>query len=353
MQQFLLLALIVLLAMPNLAVARRVCKTIGSAQLQCEIRSVTDCLAIEDYPYARNLYCPASFNAVNQVFEVLQKNLGKKHHIQKRFTFYQTRPTTNPNSPSYLDPAQTQISCMQTKAPWNQALTLGAGKPLCDLIAYVSSIGPAVLPIKDSQNPLPSTLRDYPQYFSALLDPATPLPLTEFQSGGGFDPLVRGLGREGYQVFTRDDPSFSNNSLYSPSPKAIDPNYQGISGGGGAGWGGEIVLNGNGTSRTLLAFGGGGGGGLTSSRNPDPSNTVTALGAGGGGGMQLANDFRHAGTSYKLLGLGAGTSSNEGNVQYSYYQPQTGTATHNYDNSVVTEYHNQLLNLFQQLTNGL
>ena len=194
------------------------------------------------------------------------------------------------------------------------------------------------MPALDPQNPLPPTLRDYPQYFSALLDPSPQLPLTEFKSGGNFDPLVKGLGRDGYKLFVSDYPIYSSNTLYVPSPKALDPNYQGMSAGGGGGSGAEVVLNGNGTSRTLLTFGGGGGGGLTSTRNPDPSNAVSALGAGGGGGMQFASDYRSEGQSYDQLGLGAGTSSNEGPVQYSYYQPVSGAVTHNYDAFIVSEY---------------
>ena len=69
--------------------------------------------------------------------------------------------------------------------------------------------------------------------------------------------------------------------------------------------------------------------------------------------MQFASDYRSEGQSYDQLGLGAGTSSNEGPVQYSYYQPVSGAVTHNYDAFIVSEYQQQLKNLFQQLRNGL
>lgn len=258
MPRLLLFALLIFITISTPAASRSICKRIGDGELGCDIRSTADCLAIEDYPYARNLYCPASFTAANQVFEMLLRNLGKQHHIQKQFTFYQTLPVSNPKKPGHLDPSQTQTPCMQTSTPWNANLILGVGQPLCHLIAYVSSVGSQGLPALDPQNPLPPTLRDYPQYFSALLDPSPQLPLTEFKSGGNFDPLVKGLGRDGYKLFVSDYPIYSSNTLYVPSPKALDPNYQGMSAGGGGGSGAEVVLNGNGTSRTLLTFGGGG-----------------------------------------------------------------------------------------------
>lgn len=353
MPRSLLFALLIVFATPSLVAGRSICKKITGGQLRCDIRSVADCLAIEDYPYARNLYCPASYTAANQVFEVLLRNLGKQHRIQKQFSFYQTVPVSNPKKPGYLDPSQTQTPCMETPAPWNTNVILGAGQPLCHLIAYVSSVGSQGLSRVDPQNPIPPALRDYPAYFSALLDPSRQLPLTEFKSGGDFDPLVKGLGRDGYSLFVSDYPIYSSNTLYLPSPAALDPHFQGMSAGGGGGSGAEVVLNGNGISRTLLTFGGGGGGGLTSTRNPDPSNSVSALGAGGGGGMQFASDYRSHGRSYNQLGLGAGTSSNEGKVQYSYYQPISGAVTHNYDDLIISEYQQQLKNLFKQLRNGL
>ena len=343
----------VFLVMSQAAAARSVCQPIGSGQLRCTIRSVEDCLLVENYPYARNLYCPASFNAVNQVFETLIQALEIKKPIQQQFFFYQTQPPRNASSPGALDPAQTTLPCLETPAPWAGGPILGAGKPLCDLMAYVSSIGSNAISIPSNGNPLPPVLRGYPDYFSHLLSDSDNFPFTGFKTGGVYDPLIRSLGSDGAELFKGEVNPFSTASVYRPSPSAEDPRYWGISGGGGAGWGGEIVLTSRGTSRTLLAFGGGGGGGLTSRVNPDPSSTASSLGAGGGGGMQFANGYRNGGKSYNQLGLGAGTSSNEPEVQYSYYQPITGRVTNDYDPELIADYQTQLAQLFAQLDEGL
>jgi hypothetical protein len=343
----------VLLMSAHVVEAGPVCQPIAGGQFKCTIRSAADCLSVEDYPYARNLYCPASFNAVNQVFDVLVQGLGLNLPIERQFFFYQTKPPKNAHSPDYLDPAQTTVPCLETPAPWNPALILGAGVPLCDLLAYVSSIGQQVILIPGNGNPLPPALRRYPDYFSHLLVPTDALPLAQFRMGGSYDPLVKALGRDGADVFEHEAGGFTPSTFYSPSPLAVAPDYQGISGGGGAGWGGEIVLTSRSLSRTLLAFGGGGGGGLTSMAHPDPSSTISSLGAGGGGGMQFANGYHQDHQSYNQLGLGAGTSSNEQMVQYSYYQPITGDVTHTFDPAIVSEYQTQLLNLFSQLDQGL
>lgn len=343
----------VLLMLVHVAEARPVCQPVSGGQLKCAIKTVADCLSVEDYPYARNLYCPASFNAVNQVFDVLINKLGSNHPIKREFFFYQTQAPKNAQSSGFLDPAQTILPCLETPAPWNSALILGAGQPLCDLMAYVSSIGYQVIPIPDHGNPLPSNLRSYPDYFSNLLVQSAAFPLTQFREGGSYDSLVKALGRDGVDVFKHEADGFNSSTFYRPSPLAVLPEYQGMSGGGGAGWGGEIVLTSRIVSRTLLSFGGGGGGGLTSLAHPDPSSAISSLGAGGGGGMQFANGFGQDNASYNQLGLGAGTSSNEGAVQYSYYQPITGNVFHAFDSAIVTEYQAQLLNLFTQLDQGL
>ena len=40
-----------------------VCTPIADGQLRCAIAKISDCEAINDYPYARNLFCPAAFSS--------------------------------------------------------------------------------------------------------------------------------------------------------------------------------------------------------------------------------------------------------------------------------------------------
>ena len=41
-----------------------VCVPAGEGQLRCTISKAADCEAVTDYPYARELFCPGAFSAV-------------------------------------------------------------------------------------------------------------------------------------------------------------------------------------------------------------------------------------------------------------------------------------------------
>src|SRR5215472_10662046 len=215
--------------------------------------------------------------------------------------------------------AQTTIACLDTPAPYpsGSRFVVGAGVPLCHLVAFATSPGPVKPGDDDKDNPVPADLRAYPKYFGRLYAPGPPFQLTNFRPGSKFDALVEELGAAGHDGFINDYPRFSPTALYAPDHWLRDPRYKGISGGGGGGWGGEIaILAKSGPPLVQLAFGGGGGGGLTSSLGPSGKVPTSTLGAGGGGGMQFGNAY-HSGR-YNGLGLGAGVGSDETQVQYSY-----------------------------------
>lgn len=341
----------------NLPAKAAVCQLQGS-QIVCKITNEADCLQVNDYPYARNLFCPASFSSAQTMLNTLVPfiNYANKINITTFFEFYQTPP--NPTS-------QTTQSCMTT--PFSSSplivsgIVKGAGQPLCDLIAYVTSPGSPVSPIVNPLNPVPTTLRTFPNYFQILWAGNGNYPLTTFRSNSPFDPIVGGLGAAAASGFVRDDPSVNTVSTYGPPNWRNEAGYYGISGGGGGGWGAELVIIGPKTSRTgvtVLSFGGGGGGGLSSSKVP----TKTYLGSGGGGGIQFVHGL---GPSYHGLGLGAGGSQQlvapispaiKSDIQYTYYNVDINgkqTKTNSYDAGTINTYQNEILNLQNKIKSAL
>ncbi|MEM8608302.1 MAG: hypothetical protein AAGF92_14415 [Myxococcota bacterium] len=343
------------LAFAVLALLASACSKDGGGTLQYTIEQASDCEQLLDYPYARNLFCPATFSAVQSVLSTIAASLGERDPIDGYFYYYQT--VADPEDPPD-DQSQTTAACLLSEAPWGSAEVVGAGTPLCDLVAYVTSTGP--LPggaePASNDNPVPDGLRAFPDYFTRLFPPNTETLLADFQSGGAFDPIVRNLGADTYEGFVSSYPAYAADALYDPADWRSDPQYYGISGGGGGGWGGEVCLAlPGGDMRTLLSFGGGGGGGMTSTRTAGVA--TTSVGGGGGGGMQLANGYSFDGVSYDGLGLGAGTSNDEAVVQYSYNDyADSGRSTesvNNYNPAVISDYQDQMSNLVGQLQAGL
>lgn len=320
---------------------------------QYAIGQASDCERIGDYPYARNLFCPGAFAAVRTVVSEVAESLGAEQPSRGYFYYYQTR--ADPQDPPD-DQSQTRTPCLLTEAPWGSTQVAGAGTPLCHLVAYVTSPGPVDVSSDGNPNPVPATLRAFPDYFTRLYAPASESLVDEFQAGAAFDPIVSNLSARASDAFRIDYPSFSTDALYDPASWRSDPQYAGVSGGGGGGWGGEIslALPGEGP-RVLLAFGGGGGGGMTSTTSGGV--TTSHLGGGGGGGMQLADDYSSGGRSYAGLGLGAGTSSEDDVVQYAY-RDYAGSGrpprpVHEYDPDVIVDYQTQMSELVNQLQAGL
>ncbi len=294
---------VLLLALPSLGGCDREPATgrtaIGDRTLRFTIEKLADCDAINDYPYARNLFCPAAFSAAQRMRSALAESAHLQGPADGFFYYYQTR--ADPDAPGD-DQSQTTAGCADLRAPWAGTTVVGAGTPLCHLIAYATSPGPAGAAAGRRDNPVPDTLRAFPEYFSRLY--AAPASL-DFRAESDFDPLVRDLGAAAHDAFLRDYPSFSTDELYDPADWQRDPHYHGISGGGGGGWGGEVAIERTGAPPlVLLAFGGGGGAGMTSMRGAH--GVVSTVGAGGGGGMQLADGYRHEGRAFDGLGLGAG-----------------------------------------------
>lgn len=158
-----------------------VCEPAGNNKLACNIQQASDCNAIHDLPYARNLHCPAAFAAAQDVASMLEATLGAPP-VRGFFTFYQTLP----DAPDVENAAQTREACLEAVAPYPgvPSVVIGGGTPLCDLLACVSSPGP-VPPgagFPSTGNPVPAQLRDAPSFYRRLFTPTTGFPLTEFRS---------------------------------------------------------------------------------------------------------------------------------------------------------------------------
>lgn len=332
---------------------RDVCTPAGDGKLRCAIETLPDCSAIRDYPYARNLFCPAAFSAAQTMVSALADTFGATRPARGFFYYYQT--LADPEAPPD-EQAQTTVACLNTRAPWGGSRVVGAGVPLCHLIAHVTSPGPTGVGGDRSSNPVPDELRDLPEYLRRLYPPDASSLLSEFQAGSAFDRIVRNLGAAARDGFLEDYPSFSPDAIYDPALWALDAQYHGISGGGGGGWGGELGSERpNADPLVLLAFGGGAGGGMTSMRSFGV--TSSRVGAGGGGGMQFADGYRFRDRPYDGLGLGAGVGSDEDEVQYSYFDYEgsgrPAQPIHDYNPAVIADYQEQLGNLVEQLESGL
>jgi hypothetical protein len=327
--------------------ATRTCVPLGERQLRCAIKRPADCEALRDYPYARTLLCPAAFAAARSLVDSVADGLDVEAPSSGVFYYYQT--LADPPAPPD-EQSQTTEHCLQTTAPWGSKHVVGAGKPLCRLIAYVMSPGP--LPGNRGGDPIPPQLRRYPEYFSGLYEADALDDLSEFRSGSAYDGSVRGLGAGAQEQFLRDYPVFAADAPYDPAHWLRDLQYYGISGGGGGGWGGEIGIASAPTQDTvLLAFGGGGGGGMTSMR--DGEHWSSRVGGGGGGGVQLADGYRCGDRLCAGLGLGAGVGSDETDVQYSYFDyadsPRPPQPVHDYNPAVIGDYQTQIAALTEQL----
>ncbi|MDX2165412.1 MAG: hypothetical protein SF182_00035 [Deltaproteobacteria bacterium] len=327
--------------------ATRACVPLGERQLRCTIKRPSDCDALRDYPYARTLQCPAAFAAAQHLIDSLAAGLDVEAPRRGTFYYYQTL-ADQPAPPD--EQAQTVEHCLRTTAPWGSTHVVGAGKPLCRLIAYVMSPGP--LPRNGGGDPIPSQLRRYPEYFSGLYEADGLDELTDFRTGSAYDRSVRGLGAAAHEQFLRDYPAFATDAPYDPANWQRDPQYAGISGGGGGGWGGEVgIAPASGDDTVLLAFGGGGGGGMTSMR--DGAHWSSRIGGGGGGGVQLADGYRCGERLCAGLGLGAGVGSEERDVQYSYFDypdsQRPPQPVHDYNPAVIGDYQTQIGALIDQL----
>jgi len=341
------------LATGGAAQGASVCVPIDPGKIRCDIRRAADCNKINDYPYARNLFCPAAFNAVQTMVAEVASTLGVKGPDAGFFSFYQTLP--DPQAPPDAQ-AQTTVACLDTPAPYpgGSKFVVGAGLPLCDLVARVTSPGPDDANKPDKDNPVPDGLRVLPDYFSKLYSPEKKFPLVKFKTGSVFDPIVAGLGASARDGFVADYRPFSPTALYLPDNRwKRESQYHGISGGGGGGWGGELAIVLGSGPVVQLTFGGGGGGGMTSSQLNGATTPSTSLGAGGGGGMQFGNGYRFQGKPYNGLGLGAGMGSGETQVQYSYNDyagsGRTPQPVHQFNAPVISDYAAQLGNLADQL----
>ena len=323
------------------------------------ITELSDCDQLRNYPYAQNLFCPATFAAVETVRSAIATTLGERPG-EGYFYYYQTL--------AFLDEppgeeSQTTVDCLLTPSPWGNPDVIGAGTPLCELVAYVTSLGPREgSNPNDSENPVPGTLRAFPRYFTGLYPPNTAALLDQFRTLGEYGPVINNLGALTVEGFSNAYPPYAPDALYVPDDWGIDTDgYFGISGGGGGGWGGELGFALLTSDSTLMSFGGGGGGGMTSQLLN--GGAVTAIGGGGGGGMQLSSDYSNNGISYNGLGLGGGSSSDRPVVdgrlvaQYSYNDYEGSSRppvpVHIYNPDVINDYTEQMDNMVAQLVNGL
>ena len=63
-----------------------VCVPMGDGTLRCTIARVSDCNAIRDYPYARNLFCPAAFSAAREMVSLLEQTLEEEKRTDELLT---------------------------------------------------------------------------------------------------------------------------------------------------------------------------------------------------------------------------------------------------------------------------
>jgi len=67
--------------------AAPVCTPIADGQLRCAIAKISDCAALNDYPYARNLFCPAACSSTQDLVSRVAQTLGVKAPT-KGFCYY-------------------------------------------------------------------------------------------------------------------------------------------------------------------------------------------------------------------------------------------------------------------------
>jgi hypothetical protein len=315
---------------------------------ECASRSASsDCQSVRNYPYARNLFCPAAFSAAQTIAAQLADSLGAKRPTRRIVYFYQTLadPEARPD-----DQAQTTAACTETRPPWRRSRVTGAGTPLCHLVAYVTSVGPVASGGTRTDNPVPDDLHVFPQYFGRLY-PADPALFDQYQVGGTFDPscAVSAPRRSmGFSPTIRRSRPTRSTTRRAGAATAV-PRHQRRR---------RKRLGRRGRRRdpdaapaTLLAFGGGGGGGMTS--------TARCYGDGFSRrrrrrrGTQIADGYRSGGRVYNGLGLGAGVGSDEPAVEYSYFDYEgSGRAprpVHEYNPAVIDDYETQLSSLTDQL----
>src|SRR5262249_25321466 len=91
------------------------CVPAEAGKLPCAIDKVSDCDLINDYPYARSLFCPAAFAAAQRMVALVAATLGAKAPSQGFFHYFQTLP--DPQAPPDAQ-AQTTIACLDTPAPY-------------------------------------------------------------------------------------------------------------------------------------------------------------------------------------------------------------------------------------------
>src|SRR5262245_4764187 len=325
------------------ALSAPTCVEFEPGKLRCAIVKASDCHQINDFPYARALFCGAAFSAAQTMVSEVAQALKVGAPVEGFFHYYQTLE----------DPvAQTTATCMDTPAPYpgGSKFVKGAGIPLCNLVAFVTSPSPDVRRDRKGNDPIPKDLRTYPEFFSKLYEGDK---LSTFRPGHTYDRLVIGLGAGAEEQFRKDYHKFSATTFYAPDHWAKESQYRGISGGGGGGWGGELAILGPQGPVVQLALGGGGGGGMTSFQPDAATPATSSLGAGGGAGIQFADGYRFGGKSFNGLGLGAGTGSGESVVEYSYNDYEGSLRppqpVHQFNAPIIADYVSQLRNLVDQL----
>jgi len=151
------------------ALAAPFCQPTDEGQLRCPIASAADCDKIDDLPLARDLFCPAAFDAAQTMVREIAQTLGVATPTTGFFYYFATPP--DPESDPD-DVSQTTVPCLDTPAPYpgGSNVVRGGGLPLCHLVAYVTSPGTGAKSVK-KDTAIPKDLREFPQYFATLYDP--------------------------------------------------------------------------------------------------------------------------------------------------------------------------------------
>src|SRR5262245_11881909 len=114
MRRALVVGLCAGLTAASVKAAGPVCTQTDEGQLRCTIERAADCDALNDYPYARSLFCPAAFAAVQEMVSRLSTTLGAGP-ARGFFRYFQT-PASDPQAPPD-EFAQSTVACNLTPYP--------------------------------------------------------------------------------------------------------------------------------------------------------------------------------------------------------------------------------------------
>jgi hypothetical protein len=325
------------------------------------IRAISSCANISDNAavFQKDIFCESAYSYYNKLKTFLGE-ISPGAHIKGNFIYYEHKSSKHQYAPNGYN--QTQLSCSDTNITqidknargvniyldnFPNANRLGdkggLGNPLCQFIEYIGTV-------EQTQNSWYS--KQPMDYFGLIISKPE-----KFGQDKVFAPAVGNLSADAKSHYIKIGGKV--NSMYIPnqenmifSQSYLDKHkndkysaYWGMSAGGGSGAGFQVYLykSKKPSNQDVVFTGGfGGGGGFVSPefnfKEGKVNDTVqVSIGSGGGGGLQFSNSSNQFNLQ-NGLGLGAGTSSDERQVEYSYYLNP---------NTVYEEYNKKVVKGFQ------